>query len=402
MNRVVITGMGIVSPVGCVIDEFWSALVEGRSGIRPIQTIATERLTTSFAAQVLAYDAIAQFGRKQANSLDRFAQFAVSAARDAVKDAGLKIDEELAPRVATIIGSGAGGLNTLDDAYYRLYGENAPTLHPLTIPRFMGNAAPSHVSLDLGLKGPAYSVASACASGAHAIGLAFQMVRSGSVPVAVAGGTEACLSVGTIKAWEALRILSNDTCRPFSKTRTGLVLGEGAAILVLEDRDRAVARGASLYAELRGFGMSSDAVDMLSPDRDGAARAIRAALQDARADLEDVDYVNAHGTGTTMNDRTEISVLRSVFGAHSERLAISSNKGVLAHSLGAAGALEAAATALSLRHQVAPPTANFEVPDPECDLDVIPNTARPMPIRAAISNSFALGGLNAVLLFARA
>ena len=402
MNRVVITGIGIVSSVGCVIDEFWSALVEGRSGIRPIQAVATERLTTSSAAQVLGYDATAQFGRKQANSLDRFAQFAVSAARDAVKDAGLKIDEELAPQVATIIGSGAGGLNTLDDAYYRLYGENAPTLHPLTIPRFMGNAAPSHVSLDLGLKGPAYSVASACASGAHAIGLAFQMVRSGSAPVAVAGGTEACLSVGTIKAWEALRILSNDTCRPFSKTRTGLVLGEGAAILVLEDRDRAVARGASPYAELRGFGMSSDAADMLSPDPDGAARAIRAALQDARADLEDVDYVNAHGTGTTMNDRTEISVLRSVFGAHAERLAISSNKGVLAHSLGAAGALEAAATALTLRDQIAPPTANFEVPDPECDLDVIPNTARPMPIRAAISNSFALGGLNAVLLLARA
>ena len=402
MNRVVITGIGIVSPVGCVIDEFWSALVEGRSGIRPIQAVATERLTTSSAAQVLGYDATAQFGRKQANSLDRFAQFAVSAARDAVKDAGLKIDEELAPQVATIVGSGAGGLNTLDDAYYRLYGENALTLHPLTIPRFMGNAAPSHVSLDLGLKGPAYSVASACASGAHAIGLAFQMVRSGSAPVAVAGGTEACLSVGTIKAWEALRILSNDTCRPFSKTRTGLVLGEGAAILVLEDRDRAVARGASPYAELRGFGMSSDAVDMLSPDRDGAVRAIRAALQDARADLQDVDYVNAHGTGTTVNDRTEISVLRSVFGAHAERLAISSNKGVLAHSLGAAGALEAAATALTLRDQIAPPTANFEVPDPECDLDVIPNTARPMPIRAAISNSFALGGLNAVLLLARA
>jgi nodulation protein E len=402
MNRVVITGIGIVSPVGCTLNEFWSALVEGRSGIRPIQDIPTARLATAFAAQVLAYDAQVQFGRKQANILDRFAQFAVSAARDAVSDAGLKIDEKLAPQVATIIGTGAGGLNTLDDAYYKLYGENALTLHPLTIPRFMGNAAASHVSVDLGLKGPAYSVASACASGTHAIGQAFHMVRSGTAPVAIAGGAEACLSVGTIKAWEALRLLSNDTCRPFSKTRTGLVLGEGAAILVLETRDRAVARGASIYAELRGFGMSADAVDMLSPDPDGATRAIQAALRDGGADSEDVDYVNAHGTGTTMNDRTEINVLRSVFGAHAGRLAISSNKGVLAHGLGAAGALEAAATALTLRHQIAPPTANFEEPDPECDLDVIPNTARQMPIRAAISNSFALGGLNAVLLFGRA
>jgi nodulation protein E len=402
MNRVVITGIGIVSPVGCTLNEFWSALVEGRSGIRPIQDIPTARLATAFAAQVLAYDPQARFGRKQANILDRFAQFAVSAARDAVSDAGLEIDEELALQVATIIGTGAGGLNTLDDAYYRLYGENALTLHPLTIPRFMGNAAASHVSVDLGLKGPAYSVASACASGTHAIGQAFHMVRSGTAPVAITGGAEACLSVGTIKAWEALRLLSSDTCRPFSKTRTGLVLGEGAAILVLEARHRAVARGASIYAELRGFGMSADAVDMLSPDPDGATRAIQAALRDAGADLESIDYVNAHGTGTTMNDRTEINVLRSVFGAHAGRLAISSNKGVLAHGLGAAGALEAAATALTLRHQIAPPTANFEEPDPECDLDVIPNTARQMSIRAAISNSFALGGLNAVLLFGRA
>jgi nodulation protein E len=402
MNRVVITGIGIVSPVGCTLNEFWSALVEGRSGIRPIQDIPTARLATAFAAQVLAYDPQARFGRKQANILDRFAQFAVSAARDAVSDAGLEIDEELALQVATIIGTGAGGLNTLDDAYYRLYGENALTLHPLTIPRFMGNAAASHVSVDLGLKGPAYSVASACASGTHAIGQAFHMVRSGTAPVAITGGAEACLSVGTIKAWEALRLLSSDTCRPFSKTRTGLVLGEGAAILVLEARHRAVARGASIYAELRGFGMSADAVDMLSPDPDGATRAIQAALRDAGADSESIDYVNAHGTGTTMNDRTEINVLRSVFGAHAGRLAISSNKGVLAHGLGAAGALEAAATALTLRHQIAPPTANFEEPDPECDLDVIPNTARQMPIRAAISNSFALGGLNAVLLFGRA
>jgi nodulation protein E len=329
-------------------------------------------------------------------------QFAISAARAAVSDASLTIDEQLALEIATIIGTGAGGQTTLDRAYFKLYGENSQKVHPMLIPRWMVNAAVCPVSIELGLKGPAYSVASACASGTHAIGQAFHMIRSGTTPVAIAGGTEACLSVGPIKAWEALRILSNNTCRPFSKTRSGLVLGEGAAILVLEARDRALARGAHIYAEVHGFGMSADAVDMLSPDHDGAVRAMRAALRDARVNLEDIDYVNAHGTGTTLNDRTETKALRTTFGAHANRLAVSSNKGVLAHGLGAAGALEAAATALTLHNQVAPPTANFEAADPECDLDVIPNVARRMPIRAAISNSFAFGGLNAVLVFGRA
>jgi nodulation protein E len=228
------------------------------------------------------------------------------------------------------------------------------------------------------------------------------MVRSGQAPVAIAGGTEACLTVGTLKAWEALRILSNDTCRPFSKNRSGLVLGEGAAILVLESRERAVARGAPIYAEMRGFGMSADAVDLISPDPDGAARAIRSALSDARANVDDIDYVNAHGTGTTLNDRTETKALRTVFGHHADKLAVSSSKGVLAHGLGCAGALEAAATALALHAQVIPPTANYQEKDPECDLDVVPNIARQAPIRSAISNSFAFGGLNAVLVLGRA
>lgn len=399
MNRVVITGIGVVSPVGCTLDKFWSALVDARSGIRPIEGIATARLTSSLVAQVCQYDPQAHFGPKQANLMDRFAQFAVCAARAAVADAGLEIDEQLALQVATIVGSGAGGMTTLDDAYLKLYGENASRLHPLTVPRMMVNAAASHVSIDLGLKGPAYSVASACASGTHAIGQAFHMIRSGNVPIAITGGAEACLSVGAIKAWEALRVLSNDTCRPFSKTRSGLVLGEGAAILVLEARDRAISRGASIYAEVRGFGMSADAVGILSSDIDGSARAMRAALRDAGANPEDIDYVNAHGTGTVMNNSTEANAIRVVFGAQADFLAISSNKGVLGHGLGAAGALEAAATALTLRNQVAPPTANFEEADPECNLDVIPNVARQMPIRAAITNSFAFGGLNAVLVF---
>jgi nodulation protein E len=402
MNRVVITGIGVVSPVGCGLNEFWSALVDGRSGIRPIENIPTERFNTRIAAQVLDFDPNAHFDPRRTSQLDRFSQFAVVAARAAVRDAGLDLDEELALDVATIIGTGSGGQTTIDDSYFKLYGENSPKVYPLTIPRMMVNAAACQVSMDLGLKGPTFTTATACASGTHAIGQAFHMVRLGQAPVAIAGGTEASLTVGTLKAWEALRILSNDTCRPFSKNRSGLVLGEGAAILVLESRDRAVARGAPIYAELTGFGMSADAVDLISPDPDGAARAIRSALVDARANPEDVDYVNAHGTGTMLNDRTETKALRSVFGKHADKLAVSSNKGVLAHGLGCAGALEAAATALALHSQIVPPTANYEEKDPECDLDVVPNVARQTPIRSAISNSFAFGGLNAVLVLGRA
>jgi nodulation protein E len=402
MNRVVITGIGVVSPVGCGLNEFWSALVDGRSGIRPIENIPTERFNTRIAAQVLDFDPNTHFEPRRTSQLDRFSQFAVVAARAAVRDAGLDLDEELALEVATIIGTGSGGQTTIDDSYFKLYGENSPKVYPLTIPRMMVNAAACQVSMDLGLKGPTFTTATACASGTHAIGQAFHMVRLGQVPVAIAGGTEASLTVGTLKAWEALRILSNDTCRPFSKNRSGLVLGEGAAILVLESRDRAVARGAPIYAELTGFGMSADAVDLISPDPDGAARAIRSALVDARANPEDVDYVNAHGTGTMLNDRTETKALRSVFGKHADKLAVSSNKGVLAHGLGCAGALEAAATALALHSQIVPPTANYEEKDPECDLDVVPNVARQTPIRSAISNSFAFGGLNAVLVLGRA
>ena len=402
MNRVAITGIGVVSPVGCQIDRFWSALVEGRSGIRAIENIPTTRFNTRIAAQVIDFEPEAHFDQKRMSQLDRFTQFAVVAARASLRDSGLELDEELALDAATVIGTGVGGQNTADDTYLKFYGENSSKIHPFTIPRLMANAAASQISMDLGLKGPTYSIATACASGTHAIGQAFQMVRSGQSPIAVAGGAEACLTVGTIKAWEALRILSSDTCRPFSKNRSGLVLGEGAAILVLESYERAATRGARIYAELQGFGMSADAADLISPDVDGAVRAIRSALRDARVNADNVDYVNAHGTATTVNDKTETKALRSVFGPHAEKLAVSSNKGVLAHGLGCAGALEAAATALALHTQTVPPTANFDEKDPECDLDYVPNVARQAPIRSAISNSFAFGGLNAVLVLGRA
>ncbi len=305
MNRVVITGIGVVSPVGCTLDGFWLALVEGRSGVAPLTIIPTDGLIVRIAAQVLGFNPAAHFEPKQSNLLDRFAQFAVVAARAAVDDADLEIDDALALEAATIVGSGVGGQVAMDDQYYRVYGQKCSKVHPLTIPRMMVNAAASHISMDLGIKGPTYSVATACASGTHAIGQAFQLVRSGQVPVAIAGGSEACLTFGTLKGWEALRVLSSDTCRPFSKTRSGLVLGEGAAIVVLETRERAMARGARVYAEVLGFGMGADAGDLTAADTEGSARAMRAALKDAHANPDDVNYVNAHGTGTYLNDRTE-------------------------------------------------------------------------------------------------
>jgi nodulation protein E len=402
MNRVVVTGIGLVSPIGSTCEKFWSALVEGRSGIGPITIIPTDRLNIRIAAQVLDFDPTQHFDAKRENMLDRFSQFAVVAARAAVRDAQLEFTEELALQAATIVGNGAGGMNTLDDSYYRLYAQNATRAHPLSIPRLMANAACSLVSMDLGLKGPTFTIASACASGSHAIGQAFQMIRLGQTPVALAGGTEACITVGTIKGWEALRVLSADTCRPFSRTRSGLVLGEGAAMFVLEERERAVARNAPIYAELLGFGMSADAADITAIDPDGAARAMRAALIDARINADDVDYVNAHGTGTALNDKGETVALHKAFGASAGRLAVSSSKAVLGHSLGAAGALEFAATALALHHQTIPPTANYEEADPDCDLDYVPNTARNAPIEKAMSSSFAFGGLNAVLVLGRA
>lgn len=300
MKRVVVSGIGVVSPAGCDLDAFWSALTEPRSGIGPITIVPTERLAARIAAQVVGFKPDIHFSSTRL--LDRFAQFAVCAARAAVHDAALEIDEPLALEAATVIGNAAGGQTTVDKSYFELYGQNSPQVPPLTIPRWMVNAAVSQVSMDLGLKGPAYTVASACASGTHAIGQAFQMVRCGQAPAAIAGGTEACLTVGTIKCWEALHVLSSDTCRPFSKNRSGLVLGEGAAIVVLEDRDRALARGARVYAEVLGFGMSADAKHITAVDPDGAARAMRAALRDAHTDPQDIDYVNAHGTGTISSD----------------------------------------------------------------------------------------------------
>jgi nodulation protein E len=402
MNRVVITGVGVASPVGLTLEGFWSALIEPRSGVCAFTLLPPERVNMKIAAQIDDFDPAAFFESKLANQLDRFAQFGLYAAREAFRDSGLVLSEELALSAATIVGNGAGGQTSTDEAYHRLHVLNSTRLHPLSVPRFMGNAAGSQIAIDLGLKGPGWTVASACASATHAIGQAFHMVRSGQAAAAVTGGTEACLTLGNIKAWEALRVLTTDACRPFSRTRSGIVLGEGAAMFVLERRDDAMRRGAHIYAEMLGFGMSTDAVDIVAADAAGAARAMTAAIADAGLNTGDIDYVNAHGTGTVLNDKTESEALRRAFGADADRLAVSSAKAVLGHSLGAAGALELAATALALDNQVIPPTANFQEPDPDCGLDFVPNVAREAPIRHAMSNSFAFGGLNAVLVLGRA
>ncbi|MCG8547120.1 MAG: beta-ketoacyl-[acyl-carrier-protein] synthase family protein [Alphaproteobacteria bacterium] len=402
MNRVVITGLGVFSAAGKSTSEFWQKVRDGDSVIGPLTIIPTEDLHVTIGAEIKDFEPKEHFPSKQLALLDRFSQLALMASRQAVEDAGVDFEGELGDRTACLIGSGVGGQQTLDESYYRIYAQGRKGVHPFTIPRLMLNAACSHVAMEHGIRGPSYAVASACSSSTHAIGQAFHMIRSGMVDTAVTGGTEACIALGTMKGWEAIRVMAIDTCRPFSKGRTGMVLGEGAAVVVLESLEKARARGANIYAEMVGFGMSSDAMDITLPDVNGAARAMTMALQDGQLNAEDIDYVNAHGTGTAANDVTETRALRMALGsAAAEQAYVTSSKSVFGHALGGAGALELAATMLAIRDRVVPPTANFTEPDPECDLEYVPNEPRERKIGAALSNSFAFGGLNAVLAVKR-
>jgi len=402
MQRVVITGMGAVSALGHTAKETWAALREGRSGIGPITSLPRESLRFGIAAEVRDFDPLKHFDEKRVILLDRVSQFALVAAREAIAQSGIDFrHEDLGDNTAVIIGTGVGGENTNDEASRRLYADNNPRLHPLTIVRLMANAPACQISIEHGLTGPAFATVSACASSNHAIAQAFHMVRSGVADAAVAGGTEACLTMGAVRAWEAMRVLADDTCRPFCKQRRGLVLGEGAAVFVLETLERAQRRGATILAELAGAGMSADAGDIVFPSDVGAAKAMQRALADARLAPEAFDYINAHGTGTPANDPTETKAIRRTFGTHADALAVSSTKSMHGHALGAAGAIELVATIGAIRDGVIPPTANFIDPDPECDLDYVPNAAREKPVRAALSNSFAFGGLNAVLALRR-
>ena len=398
-RRVAVTGLGAIAALGPDIPTIWTGVLRGACGIRPIASIPTDRLTVRTAAEIEGFDPEQHFDRRHLPMLDRAAQLALVAAREAMRGIGL---DDLAPDRAGVVLGAAIGQQTLDTSYQALYGEGARRLHPMTVPRVMPSGAVSHVSAEFGICGPCFATASACASASHAIGLAFHMIRAGMLDLAVTGGSDASICVGYMRAWDALRVLSPDLCRPFSRDRAGLVIGEGAGILVLEDWHRAHARGAAIQAELIGFGMSADAGDLTAPDAAGAARAVRAALQDAGLSPASVDYVNAHGTGTRLNDRTETSVLADVFGAHLARLPVSSSKSMLGHCLNAGGVLELIVSVLALRDGVLPPTIGFREADPDCAIDCVPNAARPAPIEIAMSNSFAFGGLNAVLLVRRA
>ncbi len=399
MHRVAITGIGVISPLGHDIAAFWQALEHGRSAISEIRSVDVAQVRFKNAAEVRGYLPEAHFSPKDVSFMDRFAQFAVIAAREAITQSGLELTPDLQENSAVVTGSCLGGRGTEETGYWELFHNNRNRVHPLTIPLSMSNAGASHICMQYGIQGPAYTISTACSSSAHAIGQAFWMVRSGQVPMAIAGGSEAPFFVGGLKAWEAMRVISKDTCRPFSLERSGMILGEGAAMLVLEPLDAALARGAHPLAEIVGFGMTADAAHITQPVTSGPARAMALALRDARLAPEQIGYINAHGTATEANDRTEAAAIRSVFGSHAGNLAISSTKSMHGHALGAAGALEAAASILTLRHGILPPTANFLTPDPACDLDVIPNHARTLEVEAVLSNSFAFGGLNAVLAF---
>ncbi len=391
--------MGVISALGAEQEQFWSALSTGSSGIRPIASLDPSQLRFQNAAEVTGYDPQQAFSSKELAFLDRFAQFALLSADEALRQAGVVWTDALRERTAIVTGSCLGGRGAEEAGYWELFHHNRTRVHPLTIPLSMSNAGASHISMRYGVQGPAYTISTACASSGHAIGQAFWMVRSGMAPMAITGGSEAPLFLGGLKAWEAMRVVSKDTCRPFSADRSGLVLGEGGAMLVLEPLETALARGARPIAEIVGFGMSADAGHITQPAPDGAARAMRNAIEDSGLALEQIGYINAHGTATLANDRSETAAIRSVFGPLADKLQISSTKSMHGHALGAAGAVEAVACALSLRHGILPPTANFTTADPECDLDVIPNQARTCAVEACLSNSFAFGGLNAVLAF---
>jgi nodulation protein E len=404
-RRAVVTGIGVICAIGRNLQEFGCSLRKGRDGSGPLRSpevnsVAWDlRFTT--AAQVPDYVPTDHFAPKEADMLDRFAQFAVVAAREAVKQSGIEWTPELRETAAIITGSCIGGQTTEDRGFVEVYKRGRPRPHPMTIPKTMANAGASGISMEFGITGPAFTVATACASSAHALGMALNMIRSGMCDVVIAGGSEATFSPGILMAWESMRVVSPTVCRPFSRDRNGMMLGEGGAMLVVESLEHAEARGAKPLAEIAGVGMSSDAHHVTQPSAEGAARAITRALQNAGIGPEQVGYINAHGTGTVVNDVTETRAMHMAFGEHTSRLAVSSTKSMHGHTLGAAGAIESAAAILALREGFLPPTIHYNERDPECDLDYVPNEARAWDGEYALSNSFAFGGLNAVLVLRR-
>lgn len=397
MHRVVITGAGTVNALGHSVPETLEAMREARCGIGELDFQDIDRLAIRIGGQVRGFEAEGRYNRQQMSLYDRFTQFTLAAAKEAIEQSGLTFSGELAARSGVILGTAGGGVTTWDQNYRLVYEEGKNRVHPFVVPKLMNNAAASHVSIEWNLKGPSFTVATACASSNHAMAQAFQMVRSGMAPAMVTGGSESMLCFGGVKAWEGLRVMSKDACRPFSANRNGMVQGEGAGVFVFEDYAHARKRGAEILAEVIGFAMSSDAGDIVMPSKNGAARAMAGALKDARINGEEVGYINAHGTGTAANDKTECAAVADVFGPHADRLMISSTKSMHGHLIGGTGAVELLACIMAVRDGVVAPTIGYEEPDPECALDVVPNEAREAKVSVALSNAFAFGGMNAVL-----
>ena len=397
MKRVVITGAGTINALGHCVTDTMKAMAEGQCGIGPLGFRDVECLSIQIGGQVRGFEAKGRYNRQQMSLYDRFTQFTLAAASEAIVQSGITFSGEIAAKSGVVLGTAGGGVSTWDDNYRAVYEDGKNRVHPFVVPKLMNNAAASHVSMEYNLKGPSFTVSTACASSNHAMAQAFQMVRSGMAPVMVTGGSESMLCFGGVKAWEGLRVMSKDACRPFSANRNGMVQGEGAGIFVFEEYEHARARGAEILCEIIGFAMSSDASDIVMPSKNGAARAISGALQDAQLNPDDVGYINAHGTGTAANDKTECAAVADVFGPHADQLMISSTKSMHGHLIGGTGAVELLACIMALRDGIIAPTIGYEEPDPECALDVVPNEARDAKVNVVLSNAFAFGGMNAVL-----
>lgn len=408
-RRVVITGIGIVSPLGVGVEENWSSLIRGESGIGPITYFDASSFVTRIAGQVKGFKPEDFISKKELRKMDPFLRIALAAARLAVEDGKLKISGEMADRAGVILGCGLGGLTTIEEYHKILLDSGPKKISPFFIPMLIGNMAPGLISIYHGAKGPNLSVQTACAAGTHAVGQAYHMIRDGMADIMLTGGVESTITPLGVAGFNAMRALStrNDepekASRPFDRDRDGFVLGEGGAVLILEEMESALEREARIYAEIIGFGASGDAFHMAAPapDGEGAARCMHNALLDAEVAPDEVQYINAHGTSTDLNDKYETQAIKTVFGEHAKQLGVSSTKSMTGHLLGAAGGVEAAYTALSLDRQMMPPTMNYENPDPDCDLDYVPNKAREAAIDVALSNSFGFGGTNGTLVFRR-
>jgi nodulation protein E len=402
-RRVVVTGLGAITAIGTTVPDFWAGCRRGQLGITPLDGFPIGDLKILIGAQIRDFDAKERLKHSKRDKIilhaDRYSHFAAAAAEEAMRQSGLEVPLANPYRVACIVGSGAGGLQTMELCYRDLFINQKRATHPLTLLRFIGSSAAAHVGIEYGVKGPTFATCSACSTAAHAIGIGRDYIRHGLCDVAIVGASESVINYGVMRAWQAMHVLSPTGCYPFAKKRNGTVLAEGAGILVLESEEHARRRGARMLAELKGFGMTSDSKDMVNPDIDGPSEAMRLALEDARLGPGDIDYLNAHGTATTVNDRVETNAIKRVFGKRAYDLAVSSTKSMHGHPLGAGGGIEAVVCIKAMEDNWMPPTIGLDEADPECDLDYVPNEGRSKRITYTMSNSFAFGGLNAVLVF---